>query len=100
MTLAFIRECCREVAANLPIDKLYLFGSYARDEADGDSDVDLACSFVKGYTPGLAFASWANQFEASLGKSVDLLSLKGVTGSSRKTMRDAFSRDAIEVYSR
>jgi len=32
----------------LGIEHLYLFGSVARDEADGDSDVDLFFDHVKG----------------------------------------------------
>jgi predicted nucleotidyltransferase len=39
-----IRQYVKEVKALLPIDKVYLYGSYARGTAEWDSDVDL-CFF-------------------------------------------------------
>jgi predicted nucleotidyltransferase len=39
-----IHQYVADVKARMPIDKVYLYGSYARNDAQWDSDVDL-CFF-------------------------------------------------------
>jgi len=43
-----VRQYIREVKAAIPIDKVYLYGSYASKTARWDSDVDL-CFFSKAF---------------------------------------------------
>jgi predicted nucleotidyltransferase len=49
-----IRQYVREVKALLPIDKVYLYGSYAKGTAEWDSDVDL-CFFSNSFKNGTIF---------------------------------------------
>ena len=36
--------------ASMPIDKAWIFGSFARGEETDDSDIDILVQFTKGYT--------------------------------------------------
>ncbi|MBD3261535.1 MAG: nucleotidyltransferase [Candidatus Altiarchaeales archaeon] len=58
------------------VDKLALFGSFAKGNASRESDVDLVVEFNK--TPGLRFMELAQHIEKTLGKKVDLLTPEGV----------------------
>ena len=40
-TVAEIKEIVAALAAQYGADRIYLFGSYARGDADKDSDIDL-----------------------------------------------------------
>lgn len=44
LTIKQIRERIRPIAKKHHIKEVYLFGSYARGEANADSDVDIYCS--------------------------------------------------------
>ena len=61
------------VAIRNGLDGVSIFGSYARDEAKAESDVDLM--IYGGHYKGLfEFLIIKEQFEAALGKTVDLIS--------------------------
>lgn len=59
-----------------PIQRLALFGSYARDEATHDSDIDVLVEF--GQPVGVQFFDLAQELEILLGHSVDLVSRNGI----------------------
>jgi predicted nucleotidyltransferase len=44
------RAYAHEVAASMPVQRVYLFGSYAKGTATSDSDVDV-CFFFDKFTP-------------------------------------------------
>ena len=48
-TQQIINKYISDVRAVLPIDKIYMYGSYANDTAQWDSDVDL-CFFSDSFT--------------------------------------------------
>ncbi|MBL8547328.1 MAG: nucleotidyltransferase family protein [Hyphomonadaceae bacterium] len=55
------------------VDRIALFGSYARGEATEKSDIDLVVEFASGRTPDLfAFAGLKLELERHLGARVDL----------------------------
>ena len=61
---------------NLGIEKLGLFGSFSRDEATSESDVDILVSLSK---PSLLkYSNIARQLEIVFGRKVDLVSEKAV----------------------
>jgi len=53
------------------VEQIALFGSFARDEASENSDVDLVVSLAMPL--GFAFAELANYLEEKLGRKVDLI---------------------------
>ena|SRR3989338_10288261 len=38
----FLKEYINEIRKNFPVERVILFGSYAKDRANPDSDIDLA----------------------------------------------------------
>ena len=59
-----------------PIHRLALFGSYARGEAQPDSDVDLLVEVDPSI--GLRFVTLAEDLEGLLGLPVDLVSQRAI----------------------
>ena len=53
------------------VEHLALFGSFARDEANKSSDIDIVVSLSKPL--GFAFIELANYLEEILGRKVDLI---------------------------
>lgn len=59
------------VAKKYDIARVYVFGSYARGEADENSDIDFYVEFSGNM--GLKFCSFYSDMEESVGKSVDII---------------------------
>ena len=53
------------------VEQLALFGSFARDEADENSDIDIVVSLSKPL--GFSFIQMADYLEGKLGRKVDLI---------------------------
>lgn len=71
-----------------PVLKAWLFGSYARGEADEESDVDLLVNVDYQQLDVFDYLNWPEQLADSLGKKVDL-------GSDKYVLR--FYRSFIEA---
>lgn len=72
LTVEDIRRTAQELGAQYGVERIYLFGSYARGDAKADSDVDLRLD--KGQLRGLIqLAGLQLAFEDRLGTKVDLL---------------------------
>lgn len=69
-----IRNVVREFSDKYGADRVFLFGSYARGEANAESDVDLRID--RGRIRGLSMGGFLLDVEEALGKKVDLLSTK------------------------
>lgn len=59
-----------------PIKRLALFGSYARNEATSDSDIDVLVEFSQ--PVGFQFFDLARELEGLLDHPVDLVSRNGI----------------------
>ena len=68
-----------------------LFGSYARDEAGPDSDVDLLVEVTK--PMGFRFFGVERELSSTLGVPVDL----GTEGSLHRLVRKQAMRDLVHV---
>ena len=65
------------------IDRLYIFGSYARGEAGGRSDLDLLVHFRSGHRGGyFAIARVKRALEDDLGVTVDVQIANGDLSAS------------------
>ena len=74
LTIKQIRERIKPIMENHNIKDVYLFGSYARGEANRDSDVDLYCD--KGDVDTLwKLSAFADELEEALGKKVDIVTI-------------------------
>lgn len=85
-----IAEICRRYHVRL----LAVFGSVARGEARGDSDVDLFVEFEAGYHPGLQWFDLEEELEQALGRRVDL-SRKALL---KARVRREAEREAVVLY--
>lgn len=72
LTLKQIKEIIKPVLHEYGIDDIYLFGSYARGEADPDSDIDIYCD--KGNVRTLIDQGKLHEhLETALNKKVDIV---------------------------
>ncbi len=58
----------------MPVKRAFLFGSFVRDEADKNSDVDILVELDYSKHIGIGFVKIKNQLEEALNKKVDLVS--------------------------
>ena len=72
LTIKQIKERIKPIMAKHKVEDVYLFGSYARGEANSDSDVDLYCSSgdIRTLYDEVDFT---DELEAALGKKVDVV---------------------------
>ncbi len=68
-----IREIITPICKQYGIDRMYLFGSYARNEAREDSDVDLIVEFETRAVSLFTLAGLMNDLEEIFGVSVDII---------------------------
>ncbi len=65
-----------ELFSNYPIRSMAIFGSFARNQQKGNSDVDILVDFRDKI--GIRFIDLANEIEDLIGTKVDLVSKNGV----------------------
>lgn len=79
-----------------PVLKAHLFGSYARGEADRQSDIDILLELDYNQHIGLAFFGWHIELEELLKKKVDLVSANGLS----PYVKPYIEKDKILIYER
>ena len=72
-------ELIKRVFLDKPVKRAFLFGSFTRDEADQDSDVDILVELDYSKHIGIGFVKIKNQLEEALNKKVDLVSENSVS---------------------
>lgn len=87
-TLSEIKKIIKPILNSYQINDIYLFGSYARGEANKDSDVDIYCEKGKIKT-FFDQQAMEEKLEKALNKKVDVI----FTGS---TMNDYFKKQIME----
>lgn len=88
-----IKEKVSNVLLEYDVDFCYLFGSYAREEANEKSDVDLLISTK---TTGMALYGLAEKLRETLSKRVDLLNIDQLTNNLK--LVSEILRDGIKLY--
>ena len=93
LRLSTIKSVLKEVLGKHQINKIYLFGSYARGEATNDSDVDILCD--KGDISTLIEqGKLEEELEERLGKRVDLVFM---TSHMDDYFKEQIEKDLIEL---
>ncbi len=86
------KEKIIEICKRNDISYCALFGSYARGEADENSDIDLLVRFSK--PKGFDWVDAALEIEDTLGKKVDLVTEKGLNPH----IKDNVLKDLQVIY--
>ena len=93
-TIADIKRRVIPIVIKYDIDSFSLFGSYARDEATEDSDLDFVMD--GGDLKGLQYISLVLDLEDEFNCHVDVVS----KGSSNKKFLNAIKDDKVLLYKR
>ena len=92
-TLDQIKELIKPVVDKHGITEVYLFGSYARNEARSDSDIDIYCS--RGKIKSLYdLSDFKEDLENALGKNIDIVTIGSQMDDSFKKHLD---KDKIRI---
>ena len=74
LTFEQIQHVVADYFKDKPVKKVWLFGSYARGEADEQSDIDVLVDIQKEAKVGLEYYGWYQDLQETLSKKVDVLS--------------------------
>jgi predicted nucleotidyltransferase len=89
-------QIVRDYFSGQPVLKAYLFGSYSRDEADSNSDIDILIDLDYSKHIGLGFVTMQSDLQKRLQKKIDLVSSKGVS----KYIKPFIDKDKVLIYER
>ena len=79
-----------------PVTRAYLFGSYARNEAVKNSDIDILVELDHSQPIGIKFFSYGVELQDLLKKKVDIVSAEGLS----KYIKPFIDKDKILIYER
>ncbi len=91
-----IQKIISQYFAGKPVLKAWLFGSYARGEADADSDIDVLVELDYNKNIGMDFFGWNQDLTDVVNKKVDVVSLGGVN----KRIWSTIEKDMTLIYER
>jgi predicted nucleotidyltransferase len=87
-------QIIKDYFSGQPVIKAYVFGSYSRDEAGKDSDVDILVDLDYSKHIGLGFVEMQSPLADRLKKKIDLISLKAIS----KYISPFIEKDKILIY--
>jgi uncharacterized protein len=82
--------------SGLPVKRAYLFGSYSRNEADENSDIDILVELDHSKPIGMQFFTYAEGLQELLKKKVDVVSDQGLS----KYIKPIVDKEKILIYER
>ncbi len=86
----------RKFFKDKPVIKAYLFGSYARNEQDEKSDIDILVELDYTQKVGMEYIRMKLELEDLLNNKVDLVSAGGLS----KYIKPYIEKDKILIYER
>jgi len=86
----------RKFFSGLPVKKAYLFGSYSRNEADENSDVDILVELDHSTPIGIQFFTYGDELQNLLKKKVDVVSYEGLS----KYVKPFVDKEKVLIYER
>jgi predicted nucleotidyltransferase len=95
LSFSMIKKEVSEVAKDLDIEKIYLFGSYIKGDVSPLSDIDL---YMQSDIFGLEYYGVVERFRNALHKKVDLLSNKTLLPDSK--IYDEIMKTGVVIYER
>jgi predicted nucleotidyltransferase len=89
-------QIVRSYFSGKPVIRAYVFGSYSRNEADSDSDIDILVDLDYTKHIGLGFVTMQAELQSQLDKKIDLISSKAVS----KYISPFIEKDKVLIYER
>ena len=101
-TLEEIARRVRPVAEKYRLRAVYVFGSYARGEANEGSDVDLLIDAEGSGLRGFAYGGLYQDLTDALEKPIDMITVGSLTQTSHHKsdmrFRETLQRERREIY--
>ncbi len=94
LTKEQIQNTIKNFFADKPVNKVWLFGSYARGDADEKSDVDVLIDFEIDAKIGWEYYCWFDDLSELFKKKVDIVS----HGWENKYIKPYIDKDKIVIY--
>ncbi len=92
----YIEKVLIEYFKDKPVNRVWLFGSYARNEADESSDIDILVDIDKNAKVGMRYFLWHEELAQLLNKKVDVVSY----GWENKYIKPFIDKDKRIIYER
>jgi len=89
-------QILRDYFSAKPVIKAYLFGSYARNEAGQNSDIDILVDLDYSKHIGLGFVTMQSELQQKLQRKIDLVSSRGVS----KYISPFIEKEKVLIYER
>ena len=86
-----IADTIYPIAQSYGVETIFLYGSYARGDADGDSDIDLLV--FPGRARGMALGGLHNEICLALDKNVDI-----ITNHADPRFLNMISSELVRIY--
>lgn len=86
----------RKFFKDKPVIKAYLFGSYARNQQDEKSDIDILVELDYSQKVGIEYIRMQIELEELLNNKVDLVSAGGLS----KYIKPYIDKDKVLIYER
>jgi len=92
-TIAELKDIVYPIAMRYGVERVFLFGSYARGEVEGDSDIDLRIDkgAIRDY---FELSGFHQELETNLDEKVDLLT----TGSLEDKFLARIANEEVILY--
>jgi uncharacterized protein len=92
-----ITQVIQNYFSKKPVKKVWLFGSFARNDFDDKSDVDILVEIdFANLKSGWEFASWHEEVEKMIQRKVDVVS----TGGLNKRIQPYVDKDKLLIYAK
>jgi len=92
LTIDEIKQVVTPICQAYNINRLSLFGSYARHEAHKDSDIDLLVD--RGELTGFAYGGFYGDIQRALGVKTEMLSTDGI----KEKFFTSIKKDEVLLY--
>jgi uncharacterized protein len=99
LTTEQIKQTVSEYFKDKPVKKVYLFGSYARGEANEESDVDLLVDLDSEKEVGWQYFVWYEELEKIFTKKTDVVSnVSKPEHTSNWRLIERINKDKVLLY--
>jgi predicted nucleotidyltransferase len=99
-TIDEIQQHVMPIAKKYKLHSVYIFGSYARNEATEASDIDLLVNTTGSVIEGWVIGGLYNELSEAFGNSVDLVTSNALEQNNDRTpwFKENIMRDRILLY--